>query len=142
MSGNFLLEGVRATDGHIKDIIWGLGPGQEKYKLKKGNDGKHRWPTTKVLNMPKIGLTIKIIGQDQIDALQGYRARVVANTSDARSVEELNAPLRPITLQSQKEKEKIKGEGKEDASNQRFMTAEIYQARLSGTQRSGAKAVR
>ncbi len=126
MREHLALEGVQATDGQIQYLIWGLGPGQEKYKLKKGNDCKHRWPTTKVLNMPKIGLTIKIIGQDQIDALQGYRARVIANTSDARSVEELNAPLRPITLQSQKDKENIKGEGKEDASNQRFMTADIY----------------
>ena len=109
MRENLLLESMKPTEKQLRDRIWELGPNEQKFQLKKGSDGKHRWHATKVLKMETIGLTIRIAGQHHKDALQDAQARLIANTTDYRSPEELASPPRERILQRYKEVAPKKG---------------------------------
>ena len=98
MRENLLLDGRKPSDKQLQDIIWELGPGKERFQLRKSSDDKHLWHATKVLKMEAIGLTIRLLGQHHIDAQQEYQARLTANTTDYRSPEELASPLRERSL--------------------------------------------
>ena len=98
MRANLELEGKPLTDKQINDIVWGLGPDDQKFKLRKGTDGEHRWPDAKECVFPQTGGLIRIIGQNQFEELKRRRAQ----TTDCRSPEELSKESPPRTFQRTK----------------------------------------
>ncbi len=99
MRANLVLEEKPATEKQIQYIIWFLGPNEQQFKLKKGTDGKHRWPDAKEVMFPQTGGMIRIIGHNQFEAKERHRAQ----TTDCRSPEELNRDYRPRTSQRKKD---------------------------------------
>ena len=99
MRANLELVGKPLTVKQINDIVWGLGPDDQKFKLRKGTDGEHRWPDAKECVFPQTGGLIRIIGQNKFEELKRRRAQ----TTDCRSPEELSKESPPRTFQRTKE---------------------------------------
>ena len=75
MRANLELEGKPLTDKQIDGIIWGLAPDNQKFKLRKGTDGEHRWQDAKECIFPQTGGLIRIIEQNQFEELERRRAQ-------------------------------------------------------------------